>query len=482
MNFCRGAYIGLNKMARNIPALLTGAILLLAVFPEPAAAKLTSDGVFDGIVGQYAAAARTWETVIMGFAGWLFWTLVTISMTWTFGMMVLRQADLGEYFAELVRFIVFTGFYYWLLVNGPAFAQAIFDTMRQIGAAASGSPAAMNPAGILDLGFLVFGKSLTVSLNPLLNLAGLLFLIITALIAVNMLLLLCTSWILAYAGIFYLGFGGARWTSDMAMNYYRTCLGIGVQLMTMILLVGIGQAYVESMIGRLDGINLFQLSILLVSVIILFVLTNKVPSLLAGIITGSAVGNTGIGNVTAGTMIGGAAGAYAAATGAMSKAGDVLGKTGDVLGGLLDKLKDNSGDSMDDNGPESEDIISGLDFGGYDSASGDGGSADGSGGGGAGGSFDDGQSDGGQSESPYTSSGTGEGSADSGDSDSRQAGQEGKKLGWSSGPDFPRSAGEAGGGFKDAILDRAMEKVRRNPDTNLVAAIRETMKEAVKKN
>ena len=43
-----------------------------------------------------------------------------------------------------------------------------------------------------------------------------------ALVSVNMMLLLIGSWILAYAGIFFLGFGGARWTSDMALNYFRT--------------------------------------------------------------------------------------------------------------------------------------------------------------------------------------------------------------------------------------------------------------------
>ena len=31
--------------------------------------------------------------------------------------MALRKADIGEFFAEFVRFTIFTGFFWWLLIN-----------------------------------------------------------------------------------------------------------------------------------------------------------------------------------------------------------------------------------------------------------------------------------------------------------------------------------------------------------------------------
>jgi hypothetical protein len=55
--------------------------------------------------------------IIQSAAERLFWTLVLISMVWTFGMMLLRKADIGDFFAEFTRFIIFTGFYFWLLTN-----------------------------------------------------------------------------------------------------------------------------------------------------------------------------------------------------------------------------------------------------------------------------------------------------------------------------------------------------------------------------
>ncbi|WP_446912199.1 type IV secretion system protein, partial [Klebsiella pneumoniae] len=79
------------------------------------------------------------------------------------------------------------------------------------------------------------------------SLAGILMavaiLVVLAIIGVNMLLLLASAWVLAYGGIFFLGFGGWRWTSDMAINYYKTVLGIAAQLMTMVFLIGIGKTF-----------------------------------------------------------------------------------------------------------------------------------------------------------------------------------------------------------------------------------------------
>ncbi|MCH5536564.1 MULTISPECIES: type IV secretion system protein [Pseudomonas] len=67
--------------------------------------------------------------------------------------------------------------------------------------------------------------------------------VILALIALNMLLLLISAWLLAYAGIFLLGFGGSQWTSDIAINYYKTVLGVGIQLFTMTFLIGVGNLF-----------------------------------------------------------------------------------------------------------------------------------------------------------------------------------------------------------------------------------------------
>lgn len=152
--------------------------------------------------------------------------------------------------------------------------------------------------------------------------AGILLLL--AVIAVNMLLLLVSAWLLSYAGIFFLGFGGSRWTSDMAINYYKTVLGVAVQIMTMVLLVGIGNDLLSSFYAKMSKgtLNFEELGVMLVFCLALLLLVNRVPPLVAGVISGTGVGNAGgIGNFGAGAAVGAAMGAASVAAGAASMAG-----------------------------------------------------------------------------------------------------------------------------------------------------------------
>ncbi len=68
-------------------------------------------------------------------------------------------------------------------------------------------------------------------------------------IAAMMVQLLCTAWVLVYAGTVVLGFGGGRWTQDIAINYFKTVLGLALQTFIFCLLVGIGQQQVERLIA-----------------------------------------------------------------------------------------------------------------------------------------------------------------------------------------------------------------------------------------
>lgn len=302
----------------GLPFLL---FLVFTLFSIQAHAEIANISVLDNILDRYHTAASAWQTVITEHASWLFWVLVTISMVWTFGLMALRRSDIGEFFAEFLRFTVFTGFFWWLLINGPAFASSIIASLKQIGSEASGLRGMGSPSSIVDIGFDIFYRALdqsTLSL-PVDSMTGIIMaaiiLIILALISVNMVLLLVSGWILAYAGIFFLGFGGARWTSEIAINYYRTVLGVAISLFAMVLLVGIGKTFLDDYYIQMSGgLSLKEMSVLMVISIVLLVLVDKIPPMLSGIVGGGA---GGIGNLGAGTAIAAAATATGVATGMM---------------------------------------------------------------------------------------------------------------------------------------------------------------------
>ncbi|WP_395827897.1 P-type conjugative transfer protein TrbL [Collimonas sp.] len=308
--------------------------LWLALFSISAHAAIDNAGVLDTVLTRYQAAASTWGSAISARATWLFWVLATISMVWTFGMMALRKADIAEFFAEFIRFTVTTGFFWWLLSNGPVMATGIMDSLRTIAANASGNPTTLTPSGIVDIGFDIFFKALDQSSvwSPVDSACGILIsavvLVVLALVAVNMLILLVSGWILAYAGIFILGFGGAKWTSEMAIGYFKSVLGVALQLMTMVLLVGIGKSFVDQYYTAMSaGISLKELGVMLIVAVVLLALVNKVPPLIDGLSDGHihALGNDfGAGAAIGAAAVGGAAVATAGAAlaaGATSMAG-----------------------------------------------------------------------------------------------------------------------------------------------------------------
>ncbi|WP_275099868.1 P-type conjugative transfer protein TrbL [Sedimenticola hydrogenitrophicus] len=329
----------MNVLSRRVKGILPLFIVLL-IFAIDANAAITNLNLMDEIVLKFKDNASNWANTIENAATRLFWTLVLISMVWTFGMMLLRKADIGEFFAEFFRFTVFTGFFWWLLDNGPAFAMSIIDSLMRLGGSAAsmtGLASSFSPSSIVDIGFVLLGKAFAESSgwSPIDSFIGiilaLLILALTALIAVNMLLLLISAWILAYGGIFFLGFGGSRWTSDMAINYYKTVLGIAAQIMTMILLVGIGKSLIFDYYNNMkSGIDFSEMAVVMIVVLVIFVLTNKVPQLISGIITGASVGGMGIGQFGAGAAVGaaGMAAAAAAVGGAMIAAGATQGAGG----------------------------------------------------------------------------------------------------------------------------------------------------------
>jgi type IV secretion system protein TrbL len=250
---------------------------------------------------------------MMNAATWLFWTLGAISLVWIGGTLVLRKADIGEFFSELIRFILFFGFFLWLLQNGPAMATSIIESMEKLGSDASGL-SGLSPSSLVNVGFMLWKQAIQnmTFWQPVDSFVGMALtggiLLVLPVIGVNMMLLYASSWVLMYAGIFFLGFGGSKWTSDMAINYFKTVFGTGIQLLTMTLIVGIGNSMLTDFYGKMNKgtLNFEELGVMLVFCIALMMLVSKLPPLVAGIISGSSLGGGGIGSSSTGAVAGAA--------------------------------------------------------------------------------------------------------------------------------------------------------------------------------
>ena len=502
-------------------AIAAAVVVLLIAAPDAFAGTPgnANVGFYDDILRRFQSAATGWQSVITNAASWLFWTLVVISMVWTFGMMALRKADIGEFFAEFVRFTIFTGFFWWLLINGPNFAVSIMQSLSQLGASAGGLPSTpgqlgITPSGIVDIGFKIFGQIIDnmsfwpnkFHLSLMGGLMGLGILVMLCLIGINMLLLLVSAWFLAYAGIFFLGFGGSRWTSDMAINYYKTVLGLAVQILAMVLLIAIGKTFLDQYYATLQAdisaTNLKSMAALLMACVVLLALTSRIPPLLAGIITGAAVGGGGVGSmVGAGTLAAaaGMAGAAVATGGAALAAGGAAAAGGaQAVMAAFSKASENA--SSGGGGGDLMSAFSGGDDGGGGGGGGDeagtgdtpfaqaagfgGGGGDGGGGGGdtsTGGGADSSGGDGGGKSGGGASSSSGDdtGGASSGGGAAAAAGggflasaAKAGRITADAGGILAKAAGSVAKAKAAGIKDSAMARIAETTGGKMAAAIK----------
>ncbi len=304
-------------------------VLLCLVVPAVAApAKATAaDGkILDATIDRYMEEAAKWEPRIKMAAKTMFWILATVSMVFTFAFMFARgNVGLGDFFGEFLRFIVTVGFFYWLLDNGSEIAKAIIKSFGQLGLEASSTyQADLSPSNLVSFALELIGRACTtfgeqdIATSVIALLLSIAIAILFGIIAAMMVQLLCTAWVLVYAGTVVLGFGGGRWTQDIAINYFKTVLGLALQTFTFCLLVGIGQQQVENLIansqkvktvlvkGYVYNSNVSTTSmtiqegcVILLFTVILFMLVKTVPNMVAGIISGSSTGGISLGGGSA---------------------------------------------------------------------------------------------------------------------------------------------------------------------------------------
>ncbi len=267
--------------------------------------SLANMQVLTNTIQAFMRVTSTWKEVFFKAATDLFWILAPIGLVWRGGQILLRGEGITEALAEFVRFSIFLGFYWWLLQNGVAMATAILNSLTSLAHKASDTDG-IDPSNILNLGFTAFNKVidlyyLNVSFTnigaDLLLFACLLFAALfaclCAVIAIRILLAILAVWFLIYAGIFILGFGSTSWTSNMAINYFRTVLVASIRLATIILIVGVFKTIIETINNTLSATtqpnvvgNLNDILELLVTALMMYLLIKTIPELLASLAKG----------------------------------------------------------------------------------------------------------------------------------------------------------------------------------------------------
>lgn len=328
-------------------ALIFALFFSSAAHAQSAEATQKVESLLDLIQGQ----ASNWGTSLYQYAESMFWSLALIQFIWTFFPLVIRNADFGEIVGELIKYILIIGFFYFLLTESTALAQAIVDSFRQAGGVASGRGEALEPGSMfgvaIDMALTVLqgAASATPTIGdwfsdpvsaasdaivaPFAQLgaffAALLIGVCFAFIAAFMFVTLVESYIVINAAVLFMGFGGSQWTREYALAMVRYAMSVGAKLFVLTLLVGLviqsaevwKEAYTDDAASMLTLVGLS---------LVCAYLSKQIPDLVQGLITGTSLG----GGAAVGSM---ATMAVAAAAGAAGAAAAAAGSGGAAAAG-----------------------------------------------------------------------------------------------------------------------------------------------------
>jgi type IV secretion system protein TrbL len=314
-----------------------------AVAAQPALAQEGS--VLTSLQSQITTAAKGWETTVMDAARSLFWILATIEIGIAAVWLAIQSASLDSWFAELVRRIMFVGFFAFVLAQGPTFAKAVVDSLFQIGA--GGGTA--SPADVFNAGLTVatkmsekvqFGLFEDNALAISAAFAMVVTVISFSLVAAIFVSVMVEMYIGLLAGMIMLGLGGSSFTKDFAVRYLVYAFSVGMKLMALVMISRIGSEVLIGLANQPDIGDQFQTAIAIAGIaVVVFIIAMYVPNVMQGVVQGASVSGgmetirhggqaasfaAGAGFLAAGAAGAGFATAQAARAGGSSVAGAAL--------------------------------------------------------------------------------------------------------------------------------------------------------------
>ncbi|WP_107327783.1 P-type conjugative transfer protein TrbL [Agrobacterium pusense] len=271
--------------------------LLLVTVPvviaQPAFAQEGS--VLTSLQTQITTAAKGWETTVMDAAKSLFWILATIEIGIAAVWLALQAASLDSWFAELVRRIMFVGFFAFVLTQGPTFAKAVVDSLFQIGA--GGGTA--SPADVFNAGLTVatkmsakvqFGLFEDNALAISAAFAMVVTVIAFSLVAAIFVSVMVEMYLGLLAGMIMLGLGGSSFTKDFAVRYLVYAFSVGMKLLALVMISRIGSEVLIGLANEPDIGDQFQTALAIAGIaVVVFIIAMYVPNIIQGVVQGASV-------------------------------------------------------------------------------------------------------------------------------------------------------------------------------------------------
>jgi type IV secretion system protein TrbL len=266
---------------------------MLATIATPAFAQ---DGtLLTTVQNDVVSAAQGWESTVTTAAQSLFWILATIEVGIAAVWLALSAASLEVWFAELVRRIIFIGFFLFVLEQGPSFAKAIVDSLFQLGAhGGSASPADVFNAGLSVAAALSAKAQFGLFSDNALAIAAVFAMVIVvvsfSLVAAIFVAVMVEMYIGLLAGMIMLGLGGSSFTKDFALRYLIYAFSVGMKLMALVMIAHIGSQVLVNLADEPSGSDQFLSTLAIAGIsVVVFIISIYAPNVIQGVVQGASV-------------------------------------------------------------------------------------------------------------------------------------------------------------------------------------------------
>ncbi|MBN3815194.1 P-type conjugative transfer protein TrbL [Paraburkholderia sp. Se-20369] len=317
-----------RKGARVVSVAVIAMLLLTAVLSAHAQSTDSSFSLLNGVQAKFQPLQYQWGAKIRVYAQRLFWALAAVDFGWTCITYIIDKNDIADMLGSLVRKVMTLSFFFILLKMSDTWIPMIINSFAQIGQDAGGSSTSATPDQIVSTGWstalamfqALSNKGMTEKIAMALPITALSILCFLSFlfVAVQLLVTLIETYIAIGGGIIMLGFGGSRWTTDMASKYMQYAVATGIKLMVIYLIVGAGQTLFDQN-TMIDADALLKSCMTAMGAGFVYAyLAFQVPSMASAMMSGSPT-------MTAGGMMGAAltAGAAMAGAGAAAAAGGI---------------------------------------------------------------------------------------------------------------------------------------------------------------
>ena len=308
--------------------------------PLPSVPVAQDEGAFNTILQEFYNITTGYQATIVAIAEKVFFGLAIFHVIWVGFKMTWQGFEFQKVVAEYMKMLLFLGFFL-ALIRFPQFANLIISSFIEAAnnVTAGGTGATTNafdgsgsvsPSGLMTVANSIVLRAISnislfkVGAAVLIGISVILILLSFAMMVLRLIMAYVEAYIAISAGMILLAFGAMSFTSELAKKYIFYLISVGLKLFVLLIILGIAQEIMRSLLATWSFDNNQQILLVLTLSVVLMGLAMSIPSMISGIVSGSA-GSGG------GEMMGAIAGSAGAAL-AFTKLGGVGALKGGAAG------------------------------------------------------------------------------------------------------------------------------------------------------